>query len=305
MQAISLIKNYIIAFILFFMLPLSSFAQNHLADTMLIDFPDKDSLIKVSFPENAIEDNRNQNDSLIKIEETNKFLILPVDLYIITANPLASEINQMLGIDDLQKDKHFLLKLNEFSLEQRLGNYFPAYVLYADVGLYRLNDQDTSFVGRFGYESEYPKKIFRNKKETGYERAIEAWKTPLINDLLMIKQNPSLSDLQDEYHFSSLPFPDKTTFLYAAARFSITNRAFLAEGEMLFSHRESKPWFKRTPYSIRYRKDDKFESLELGRGGDIINRRINDYWLACRKTFLIMMMSITGISGITRPGPQF
>ena len=97
---------------------------------------------------------------------------------------------------------------------------------------------------------------------------------------MTIKQNPSASDLQEDYHFTTRPYPEKSSFLYGAGRFSITNRAFLAEGEMMFSHRESKPLFKRAPYSIRYRKDDKFESLELGRGGDIINRRINDYWLA-------------------------
>ena len=268
-------------FILFlgFISPISR-AQDYLADTLFIDFPDAKGFGEIPMKIDTIIDKRGKNPHLLKIEETNKFLVVPVDQYIWTKTPLNQAIDSMINDPETFKRPAYLFEINEFALGTRDGNLFSAYTLYTQLGLYRIHHNDTSYLGTLGYESEYPKKTFGAKTQTGYESVIETWKTQLSFSLWGLGEAPSREQLTGLYNFSPGPFSGKTEYLYGNGRFSLTNNGFLLDGEIMFSHRETKKKYKRAPYCLRYRNDKLFEAIELGQGADIFNFRMHKNWLA-------------------------
>jgi hypothetical protein len=61
---------------------------------------------------------------------------------------------------------------------------------------------------------------------------------------------------------------------------------YTLDGEIFFAYPEPGNKFIRTPYHLRYRNSEDFESLEFGIGNDHIYYRLNESFLLCLKSKL-------------------
>lgn len=275
--------------ILIFSLQISSFAHNLVQDTLTISFDQSQSIIS-SVRVDTVIDTRNTHPRLLAEYEHTKYIFVPVDLLVLSKNPLNEEIqNAFQNPNPSKKEKGYELVLDEFELSKRNNSmFYPHYQLCASIHVHRqTKGKDAAYIGQLLYETTMRKPFFGDKLKKGFETVSQKWINNLVNDLDSISQNMKMNATGLE-NFRYRKYYGRPLNMISGVDLHGGSGDWLLDGEILFSHREAKKRFYRDGYNIRYRKSKKYESIEFGLSSDYLYYRLNENFLLRGKSQLML-----------------
>jgi len=235
----------------------------------------------------TVTDVRKIDPAVIGVNEIKRYLVIPVDRYVLLENPLSYEIMRMFVSDDKLADGNVLrLKIDEFDVFPRKQMFRTKYVTHINISLFS-KSEDGSFhhEGHLLYETTALTGGFMAKPKQGYQAVLDRWKEQFAGDMIQVSsciQAGSvcgLSNLVDE----SCSFRNN---LIVSTEASLWYDSWLVDGEIIFSRPESQKRFYRKAYCIRYRREHEFQSLEYSISNDQFNFRISDHFLLVVKSKL-------------------
>jgi len=241
----------------------------------------------------TVMDARKNDPAVIGVHETNRYLVIPVDRYVVLDNPLSCEITGMFIIDDKSRHENVLrLEINEFDVFARRQFFMTKYVTHANISLLSGNEDDSfHHKGNLLYETTASPGGFMAKPKQGYQAVLDRWKDQFTEDMIQVSsciQTGSvcrLPNLIDESH-------SLRNNLIISMETSIWHNSWLADGEIIFSRPESKRRFYRKAYCIRYRREERLQSLEYSISNDQFNFRISDNFSLVLKSKLFFGLNL-------------
>ncbi len=272
-----------------FLIQYSLYAQNLIQDTLLISF-DKPENAGTGARIDTVLDSRDTHPRLLAEYEHTKYMFVPVDLLILSKNPLNEEIqNAVQGPGSPGQGTGYKLVLDEFELTKRgVSLFYPHYQLYASVHIYESSGQaDSNYIGQLLYEEKIHKPFFGDKLENGFKSVSSEWLKDMRADLgsLSSAENMSINSLQN---FRAQKYYGRSVNMLSGIDIHGGTRDWLLDGEILFSSREAYKSYYRDGYNIRYRNSRKYESIELGLSGDYLFYRLDRNFLFRAKSQLML-----------------
>jgi len=264
-------------------------AQNIIQDTLTISIK--------QIPENEIPvvidtviDAREEDEFCIGTYEVKKYWIVPVDLLIQTDRPLRSAIKNIFSQTLFPTKPNLRLLIDKFELSKNSNSYiYPHYKLNASIQIYKLNESDKyHYLGRLIYEKTRRKKFISDDLKKGFEVVVEDWQHDFVSDLESISKNSRLSQDHLPENFRTKNNEIRWKNFYSSFDYIFGLEDQLLDGEIYFSDRESRRFFYRNGYGIRYRNSEAFESIELGLSIDFLQYRINPSFMFKLKTQLFV-----------------
>lgn len=279
--------------LLLFSLYTSSPAQNLVQDTLTIafdQFPKTISAVKVD----TVIDARNVHPRLLAEYEQTKYLFIPVDLLVLSANPLDKEIRDAFNhCDSSAQEAVYKLTLDEFELGKReVSLFYPHYQLYASVHLQRqMKGKAAIYLGQLLYEIKMRKPLFGDKLKKGFEAVSQHWLRQLVKDVNRVAQSIHNKERPGLQNFRQKKYYGRSLNMISGIDFHTGSGDLLWDGEIQFSRRETQRRFYRDGYNIRYRRSKKYESIEFGISGDYLYYRLNENFLLRCKSLLMFGFS--------------
>ncbi len=135
------------------------------------------------------------------------------------------------------------------------------------------------YFGSLLYENTIGKNLFSDDLKEGLESVLHAWQNDFVNDVANISEHNHVSANPLLENFRCDNEDVSWTNLYGGLDYIYGLKDNLIDGEIFFSNRESKKWFYRNGYEIRYRNSDTFESIEFGLSVDYLQYRINPQFI--------------------------
>lgn len=254
-------------------------SQDLARDTLHVSFPIFDSQRASEGIVDSVLDERDGDPTIIGVYEVNKYLFIPVDLFICTPKTLAEEIAGMFSPDKDEKDAlRFNLVIRDFQLTRRTQSWiYPHYRLNASIGLYEKGSEgDPKYLGELLYESSSRTRLFGDKLEKGFSKVLGKFRKTFIQDLSHVSERRhSLQSIALE-HFRKSQYTGKRSHLFGGVDAIVTSQGFITDIEVFFSHREARRRFFRSGgQHLRYRNMKDYESIEFGLSIDYLYHRIN------------------------------
>jgi len=274
----NLIARYSVI-LLFFSIPNVTLSQKLISDSLILDLkytiPDSQQLsVKID----TVFDLRNvKNPRLIEIDEITHYGFVPIDYYIKSYKPLNKIIQETFPFNSSIKNNSLSLGIQHFELSKESQFFlFKKYNLKTQIKIYNQTNPDSlSPIGELVYDSGATEFFIKAKLKKGYEKIFGIWSQELFNDLKTIAQN--LKDNQNPlpYNFRlsrpGLPW----MMLYTGAEFIILKNGFIIDGYFTFSYPETKRLFNKSARVLRFRNDQKFDSIEFGLMNSSLNYRLD------------------------------
>ena len=286
-----MIKNGFPGFSILFLFFVFNFlhAQNFVQDTLVISFDKKDSLY-VSAQIDTVIDSRDSHPRLLAEYEHTKYLLVPVDLLVLSKNPLNEEIQNAVQSHEISNQpSSYKLVLDEFELsKQSISRFYPHYQLTASVHIYENSGhEDSNYTGQLLYDKKIRTPFFKDNLEKGFENISAEWLSDLRSDLntLFAYEKPQSNLLQN---FRRRKYYGRSMNMLSGIDIHSGTGGWLFDAELIFSQREAKKFFYRGGYNIRYRNSRKFESIELGLSNDYLFYRLNSSFLLRAKSQLML-----------------
>ena len=256
----------------------SLFAQNLVQDTLTISFQPFDKNIFHGVVIDSVIDNRGEKGKIIGRYEKNKYLFIPVDLFICTKNPLPLEISTLYSCPKQSENTvSFKLIFDEFNLSKKTNSlFYPHYRLNASVSVYLTRNNDESkFLGQLLYESAQQTKFFRDKLQDGFSKVLQKWQQEFAADLSLLASDVPISNIESKKNIRFNNYSGKSTNMYIGTDFILGTNSWMTDCDILFSRREARNRFFRNGYNIRYRNENTFESIEIGLSSDYLFYRFH------------------------------
>ncbi len=256
--------NVIIA--LYFFPQKSLFPQTFVKDTIIISFKNFDK-IKSDVIIDTVIDHRDEDPRLIGKYEKSKYLLIPVDLWIYTKNPLCNEIREPIQTPINNDDPlRFQLIIDEFKLTRKTNSFlYSRYLTFSSVQVYQSNvDSEPRYMGKLLYESTSRKPFWGDKLKKGFESVARNWHKELVRDINKLSNDFKAQQAPALQNFRSGTYNARPINMIAGVDVSIGTKGWITDWEVYFSNREARKRFYRSGYNIRYRNADIFESIEFG-----------------------------------------
>ena len=218
-------------------------------------------------------DQRDEDPRLIGKYEKSKYLVIPVDLWLYTKNPLCNEIHETIQTPINNDDPlRFQLIIDEFRLTRKTNSFlYPRYLLFSSVQVYQSNvDSESRYMGKLLYESTSRKPFWGDKLKKGFESVTRNWHKELVRDINKLSNDFKAQQAPALQNFRSGTYNAKPINMIAGVDVSVGTKDWITDWEVYFSHRETKKRFFRSGYNIRYRNADIFESIEFGLSNDYL-----------------------------------
>jgi hypothetical protein len=252
-------------------------AQNLIQDTVVVSFAKLEDINSIAVVIDTIIDARAGKTNCIGRYEINKYLIVPVDLLILTEGPLSENLKNVFSYSDSNVTSKFKAVIDKFWLSKNTNSLFnPHYCLNASIHLHRIDGNNQSaYLGQLLYESTQREKLWKEDLKHGFNSVVEIWQKQFTQDLITL--------LNDSLFSSNKPFHNlrpgmnnvKWINFYGGLDYILGTADQLFDGEIFFSHREANTKFFRSGYALRYRMSKKFESIEFGNSVDYLLFRLS------------------------------
>jgi hypothetical protein len=221
-----------------------------------------------------VRDVRRGAEGLLSYGSKKRYLLLPVDVLFCSRPPL-DKVLQGDIIPHYSNDS-WSVEIRDFNISKRKGNFFPAWVLDAELAVMKQVYDTVRQEGVFLYHTSYPV-VRREKQADACKRALQAWRFEFAADLAQLDSGPPGTFEPDfPFWFPGENVPVSHLNLVAAAAAGWNFRQL--EAELFFSYAEKNSKYVYTTGIIRYQKTPDFESIAFGRQIEHLLFRINPSW---------------------------
>jgi hypothetical protein len=291
---LSLKKISILLAFLFFICFLQThvvWSQKLIQDSLLLNFEnDLSKTIPFSIKIDTVLDFRDVPYSrLIGIDEVNKYVFVPVDLQLVTSRPFANVVQDALPETASDAKEHLSLGICHFDISNRAGFLFKRYQINALVRLYHPFNADSLMpVGELILESSGTKFFTKAELKRGYESVFQVWNQKLAHDLVSVVKGMENEGTPLPYNFRSYSPNAPWMQLNVGGNFVLANDGFLIDGSLHFAYPEAKRLFFNSAGILRFRHQQKFESIEYGLLNNTLNYRLNNRYLFQFRSHLLL-----------------
>ena len=288
---------------LFVLFPCLIYSQKLVSDSLVVDFGfTSESDINAST--DTVIDQRHLRPNCIAISEKKKFLVVPVDYYILTQKPVSTEIKDMFSNKtDSSTMSNYRLEIKEFDIGSESRFFTNKFVCNSIISVYENGDNKKNYIGTLVYEIQTSGSTAAKKQKKSYEACIDAWKEEFTIDMNFIAgQTPNDSTgilknlIKQEYGFSKN--------LIMSAEVAAGTNSWLIDGELMFSHPEPQQQFFRQGKILRYRHEEKYQSLEFSIANNQFNYRLTDNFAFVLKSKLFWGLNSWNKNEYTNHGLQ-
>jgi CRISPR/Cas system CSM-associated protein Csm3 (group 7 of RAMP superfamily) len=265
----------------FLLLPLFGiegvYSQKYICDSLIVKFgifSNRTIPLKV---DSIIDQRFSPTGSQIRISERKRYLYVPVDFYYVTPTPLKDELRSMFS-DSISRDSTYKLVINRFEIYYRSGfQTLPVLIAHIEVYFGKTGEKKR-FAGTLIYETvgEKPKK---NMEKETFEILIEKWKDQFSRDMQKIQSYKATNSFSG---FSNLLGPELKPVqrIFTQAAIVVGDKNLMVDGDLGFFEPEATKKFFRVTSFVRYRNDDRFESIAFGSRSYLYYYRINEKFVA-------------------------
>lgn len=250
--------------------------QSKYYDSLVIEFG-KSKINSINLFVDTVIDVRNSNRNCLGVWENKRYVFVPVDNFLLIQKPLATEIKGMFlkSSNKLTRSKH-RLEIDEFNVFSTEKFFSKSFTCNASVSIFSLKEDNKYYYsGTLMYETTSKSRVKNKNIGSGYEDILDKWKINFMLDINKISACNAIDSLGAIPNYKRFSFPIKLN-LYANLESFIGLKSWLLDGEIVFSRPETEKKFYRHGYSIRYRKDEKYESFESSGLNSHKNIRISD-----------------------------
>jgi hypothetical protein len=268
--------------------PVSSLCQKWVADTIIVDFGNKEPLINQGF--NLIDaiDKRKTFPEFISVFEKKKWLVFPVDQIVKTKEPLSFNYKRKFHSDSLGVN-NYIAVIHDFNVKNSTAFDRRYLSLFSTIELYRLNNPvDTALIGSFYYEGTYKQKKKEDIKE-GYEFLIEDWCNKYSSDVIAVEKGVDYT-VPGSLNYFRRGKEAVHKNLYASIDFFAGTKFWGADAELWFSEPEGNRVFNRNSGVIRYVNHPDFHSIGIGGNVRHLSMRTND--LVIFENKMVMLIGV-------------
>lgn len=230
------------------------------------------------FQVDSVVDLRNvHNPRLLGIKGTKQLIIVPVDLEILTEVPLAELVKNAFTVSRASEGQSLTLALHNFELSSRSGFPFRnRYTIHARVTVTSRSDvQRPPSKGELVFDSNMKTGMFKDSPKKGYELAFAKWLTELRRSLIDAVGYMHDDSKEPPYNYRSAVMDHPWMQLNASGCVSLLNEGYLIDGSLYFVYPETRQTFLEHAGTIRYRHQDRFDSIEFGLANLVMNHRIS------------------------------
>jgi hypothetical protein len=295
-------RKYLFLFIFLISFLNFCFGQAFIKDTMVVDFGTiVYNPIKIQI--DSVVDKRKMPAECINISEKTKYLYIPVDFYTNVRMPVSNEIRNLFANDSNNDSIKFRLEINEFNVSKNKVLFKFRYSYNAAVSVYKIkNNQLPEYSGTLLYENDT---IFRkDNPRKNYPVLIDNWKRNFSNDLNNVYLKTKGDTTKAIYNYIQEPMAWEKNMMVDFTYCQGIYGDFLVDGEIMFSGPETKKIFNRQGSIMRYRHENKFESLEFSLSNKQFNYRLNDKYLFTMKTKLFWGLNLWNSNEYRKHGLQ-
>jgi hypothetical protein len=191
-------------------------------------------------------------------------------------------------VDPGAKD-HLSLGIYHFDISKRGGFLFERCQTNALVRLFQPSNADSLIpVGELIVESSRIKFFTKAELKRGYESAFRVWNQKLVDDVVAVVQGMENAGLPMPYNFRPYSPSAPWMQLNAGGDFILTTDGFLIDGSLHFAYPEAKQLFFNSAGIIRFRHQQKFESIEYGLMNHALNYRFNKKYIFQFRSHLLL-----------------
>ncbi len=257
--------------------------QKLVQDSLVLDLKSNFSdsiLLPIKF--DSIFDARQvANPRLVGIDEVNQYTFVPVDLLILTPKPLAEVIQAALPGATPAASQHLALGLNHFEVSTTKPLPFQnRHQIHASMTLFQSNPSDTlTPIGELIFDSGITKFFKKPKLKTGYETAFQVYLQDLTRTLQACANH--FENSQNPLPYNYRPFRSNPPWLQLNTGTQVIwlPQGFLVDGHLFFTYPEVTRTFQKSITTLRYRKDEVFETIEFSLFSKFLNYRLNSKFL--------------------------
>ncbi len=253
-------------------------AENLIQDTLFVSFSEQNDISFLNSLIDTVIDARKLDPHYLGNYEINKYWIIPVDLLIYTEHPLSENFKNIAGQLKSKSTEKLKIVIEKFWLSKMTNSLiYPHYRIDASVQLYDMSSQlQPAMKGQLLYEVIYREPLFKDDLKEGFESVIRIWENDFADDLEKVTQDSFSSSDPNMTNFRKELKEIKWINLMAGIDYIFSYHERFIDGELLFSHRESRSVLFRSGYGLRYRRSEKFESIEFGSSVDYLFYRFNN-----------------------------
>ncbi len=253
--------------------------QKLVQDTLSVSFkdPDFEKLLPLSL--DTVIDARAEPSFIIGRYEKNRYWFIPVDLLIRTEKPLNHEVRSFLDSSCAGDDSRSVkLIVDDFFLSKNTNSrLFPHYRLNASIRLYQRDEKNEEpvLLGDLVYDSVFRKPFFRDDLKRGYETVMSRWQDQLLKDLEIIsvgysKRTSPLHNLRPN------SYDRRNKNMYCRVDVSRTGSSWIYDSRLFFAFREANRLTVNNGYALRYRKNERYDTIEYCLSNENIIFRLNN-----------------------------
>ncbi|MDZ7260759.1 MAG: hypothetical protein ONB05_01385 [candidate division KSB1 bacterium] len=266
-------------------------SQKLVQDSLRLNFEgERSQTIQFPIKIDTVFDFRNVPYSrLIGIDEVTRYVLVPVDLHLVTARPFADVVRDALPEATPDAKNHFSLGIHHFELSNRKEFLSKRYQIHALVRLYPpARAPSLTPLGELIFASSLTQFFKTGKLKTGYESVFRIWSQELTHDLVTVVQGMENEGASLPYNFR--PYSPNAPWmqLNAGGDFILTRDGFLIDGRLHFTFPEARRLSFNSADIIRFRHQKKFDSIEYGLVNHALNYRLNPRYLFQFRSHLLL-----------------
>lgn len=262
--------------------------QQMVYDSLVVDFGcSHPTAVGVSI--DTVVDLRHENPFFIGVDESTKYLFVPVDRFVTLSTPLSHEIESIFQWEQSGKtDTRYSLEIDEFRVLNERRFFQKKYITRATISIYTLDSLgEKKPKGFLVYDESVMAKRGKYSEVESYRESLNNWKSRFVAHMVMITHCPQTEPHCKIPNFSSWSRPPKNNFI-TGLEGSFWKNTLLIDGELVFSRMESQKRFYRKAYTLRYRQEKKFQAFEWSLANDQLNYRLSNHFLLTLRSKLFL-----------------
>jgi hypothetical protein len=291
---LSTIKRYSIISLLFvgLLFSQSAYSQKLVQDSLVLRLNTSDfENLLFPFSIDTVLDFRSVfNPRLLGIDETEVYGLVPVDLHVLTSQPITDIIQEPFPKHPERLTTPLYIGLKNFEISNRpLLAVLKRYQINARVLMLHKSTGDSLIAqGELLFESGVTRFFLRSKLKSGYEQAFQKWLHALTGDLSTMAQYHQNTQHELPYNYRIYSPKAPWMQLRIGGDVILVPDGFLIDGQLNFVYPEHKRSLFYSPRLIRFRRQETFDAIEFGMLKTALQHRLtNKYCLEIRTNLLL------------------
>lgn len=237
----------------------------------------------------TVVDLRDQSPFFIGVDETTKYLFVPVDRFVTISKPLSHEVQLLFEPAPKGRDEiRYALAIDEFQVLSEIQFFQKKYITRATISVYSLDSLGGQKpLGFLVYDESVSAKWGTRNEVASYQESLNSWKNKFISHMILVTHCPQTEPNCKISNFIPWSQPPTNNFI-AGLEGSFWKNTLLVDGELIFSRMESQKRFYRKAYTLRYRQEKKFQAFEWSLANDQFNYRLSNHFLLTLKSKLFL-----------------